>query len=208
MKTKICTKCEKELPSDEEYFYKQKLGLHGLRSVCRECCNERDKKYYKENVNKNRERAKRYHYKNKDKINKYRREYYKINKDKMYKRAIEYRNENVQAMLAYSLRKRLNSAVRSNQKSGSAVNDLGISTHEFKKYLESKFYNRLITGENMTWDNYGRRGWHIDHIIPLSFFDLSDREQFIEACHYTNLQPLWAEENFSKNNKILKDGKI
>ena len=132
MKTKICTKCKKEFPATLEYFYKQKLGLHGLYSICKECYNERDIKYYKENVNKVRERAKRYYYKNKDKRNKQRREYYKINKDKMYKRAIEHRNENVQAMLAYSLRKRLNSAVRRNQKSGSAVNDLGISTMNLK----------------------------------------------------------------------------
>ena len=60
----------------------------------------------------------------------------------------------------------------------------------------------------MTWNNYGYKGWHIDHIIPLSAFDLADREQFLKACHFTNLQPLRAEENFSKNNKILKEGKI
>ena len=55
----------------------------------------------------------------------------------------------------------------------------------------------------MTWANWSRYGWHIDHIVPLSFFDLSDRKQLLQACHYTNLQPLWAEENRKKSNRML-----
>ena len=55
----------------------------------------------------------------------------------------------------------------------------------------------------MNWDNYGFYGWHIDHIIPLDFYDLQNREEFLKACHYTNLQPLWAEENITKGNKIV-----
>jgi hypothetical protein len=52
----------------------------------------------------------------------------------------------------------------------------------------------------MTWDNYGER--HVDHIRPLSSFDLTVREEFLQACHFTNLQPLWAEENISKGAKL------
>ena len=55
----------------------------------------------------------------------------------------------------------------------------------------------------MTWDNYGVYGWHIDHILPLSIFNLSDRTQLLKACHYTNLQPLWAEENLKRGAKII-----
>jgi len=56
----------------------------------------------------------------------------------------------------------------------------------------------------MTWDNYGSGpgSWNIDHIIPLSSFDLTDREQFLEACHYTNLQPLWFEDNMEKGSQL------
>jgi hypothetical protein len=53
----------------------------------------------------------------------------------------------------------------------------------------------------MSWGNYGQ--WHIDHIIPLSSFNLLEEQQFKIACHYTNLQPLWAKENLSKGNKII-----
>jgi len=54
----------------------------------------------------------------------------------------------------------------------------------------------------MTLDNYGKHTWHIDHIIPISSFDLNDPNQVAIAFHYTNLQPMWAKENISKGAKI------
>jgi hypothetical protein len=98
--------------------------------------------------------------------------------------------------VANNLRNRLNRAIKCNYKSGSAVGDLGCSIDQLKAYLESKFQ------PGMTWDNYGRTGWHIDHIKPLSSFDLTNRDQFVLACHYTNLQPLWAKDNMSKSDNI------
>jgi hypothetical protein len=65
-----------------------------------------------------------------------------------------------------------------------------------KKHLESLFE------EGMTWENWNREGWHIDHIKPLSSFDLRKEEEQRKAMHYTNLQPLWAEENIKKGNKV------
>jgi len=50
----------------------------------------------------------------------------------------------------------------------------------------------------MSWDNYGYRGWHIDHIRPCASFDLTDPEQQRECFHYTNLQPLWWQDNLRK----------
>jgi len=63
-----------------------------------------------------------------------------------------------------------------------------------KQYLEERFQS------DMTWNNYGE--WEIDHIKPLSSFDLTDRDQLLQACHYTNLQPLWAEENARKGDRL------
>ena len=88
-------------------------------------------------------------------------------------------------------------ALKGNYKNGSAVKDLGCSIDELKTYLESKFQL------GMTWDNWSKDGWHIDHIKPLSSFDLTDKKQLLEACHYTNLQPLWATDNLSKGDKII-----
>ena len=95
--------------------------------------------------------------------------------------------------LRLRLRTRLNEVVKGRVKAGSAVADLGCSIEELKKYLERQFQ------QGMSWANHGQ--WHIDHVIPLCSFDLSNREQFLKACHFTNLQPLWAEENMSKGAK-------
>ena len=105
-----------------------------------------------------------------------------------------------QFRLSCSLRDRLNKAIRGKSKVGSAVRDLGCSIEFLRQYLESKFQ------AGMTWDNWGRPAidrdtWNLDHIVPLSRFDLTDKEQFLRACHYTNLQPLWAIDNLRKGNR-------
>ena len=117
-------------------------------------------------------------------------------------KAKKYFNEryvnNIQYKLSKLVRSRLWKAISREQKVGSAVHDLGCTLEELKIHLENQFE------EGMTWDNWKPDGWHIDHIKPLSKFDLTDPVQFKEAVHYTNLQPLWAEENFKKSNKVDK----
>ena len=95
----------------------------------------------------------------------------------------QYRTVNVNFRLAQNLRSRLYIALKGEIKLGSSVSDLGCSIEFFKQYLESKFLS------GMSWENYGLKGWHIDHIKPLSTFHLSDPEQLTQARHYTNLQP-------------------
>lgn len=111
------------------------------------------------------------------------------------------KKSDIQYKLKCILRDRINKALSGNYKSGSAVSDLGISIVEFKIYLENQFYINPKTGEMMTWENQGRYGWHIDHIIPLSSFDLTNRNDFLKACHYTNMQPMWQFENLQKGKK-------
>ena len=98
----------------------------------------------------------------------------------------------IEQRLAVSLRTRLNKAISIESKTGSAVGDLGCSIAELKVYLEAKFL------PGMTWENRGLKGWHIDHIVPLSAFNLTNPEEFKKACHYTNLQPMWWDENIRK----------
>ena len=52
----------------------------------------------------------------------------------------------------------------------------------------------------MKWSNYGK--WHIDHIKPMSKFNLMKIEDQYKCCNYKNLQPLWAEENLSKGDRM------
>lgn len=97
------------------------------------------------------------------------------------------------SVLKDRLRQRLSKAIRGRYKSGSAVRDLGCSIEEFMEYIAAKFQ------PGMGWDNYG--SWHLDHIKPLYLFDLSDKNQLRLAVHYSNLQPLWAIDNSSKQHK-------
>jgi hypothetical protein len=96
--------------------------------------------------------------------------------------------------LAETLRSRMYQRIKKD-KAGSSIDDLGCSIPELKQYLESKFE------PGMSWSNWSKTGWHIDHIRPLASFDLTDPEQFKQACHYTNLQPMWAKDNLSKGAK-------
>ena len=103
---------------------------------------------------------------------------------------VAYRASDIRKKIAHALRVRIRRVIRQ----GSAIKNLGCDVSEFITYLENKFT------EGMTWENYGK--WHIDHIKPLSSFDLTNPDQLAQACNYKNMQPLWAADNIRKNNKI------
>ena len=68
----------------------------------------------------------------------------------------------------------------------------------FQNYIESKMVN------GMAWDNI-----HLDHIRPVSKFNLNDHEEFLQCCNYSKFQPLLSEDNLSKNDKWSdKDNKF
>ena len=96
-------------------------------------------------------------------------------------------------------RKRVREAVKTHDviKSDKKIIELfGCTSLKLKKHLEKQFE------PEMSWDNYGSY-WEVDHIIPLSHFDVKIRSERNRANHYSNLQPMEAEENRKKGNKIL-----
>lgn len=97
--------------------------------------------------------------------------------------------------LDFKLRRRVRRMVRRAAKGEMkkcSLQLLGCSIVEFREHLEGMFR------DGMNWENYGFKGWHIDHIRPVSSFDLTDETQVKAVCHYTNLQPLWWQENLRK----------
>lgn len=74
---------------------------------------------------------------------------------------------------------------------------IGCSLSELAEKFEDQFE------DGMTWENFGARGWVIDHIIPLATFDLRRIEQVSKACHYTNLRPCWEAENSRKKDRLV-----
>jgi len=147
---------------------------------------------------KNRDRISKvihaYYEKNKNVINKYNKQYFQDNKEgrNAYQRMKKKKN------LSFRLRCLLNSriwfALKKYKKSKSTTQLVGCSLDYLKDYLESQF------DDEMSWSNYG--AWHIDHIKPCASFDLSKPEEQQRCFHYSNLQPLWARDNWSKHSKI------
>lgn len=118
-------------------------------------------------------------------------------RDKYNKQKYEYfkRPEN---RAAASVRSRVNQLVKKSSSETIHSKTIGCSNHELKAWLESHF----LVG--MSWENYG--SWHIDHKVPLSVAIKMGPEAFSKACHYTNLQPMWAKDNLIKGNRINERG--
>ena len=100
-------------------------------------------------------------------------------------------------VLEHKIRRAQDRAFRGRSKPIPTLQLLGCSVDEFRKHLESRF------SDGMSWNNYGLRGWHIDHIVPISIIDLTDPCEVARVCHYTNMQPLWAKDNIAKRNKPI-----
>ena len=200
-------------------FDKRNNRKNGLQSACKSCCKKQNKQwhqenkestsiYYKKRYQKNRQQKlasqKIYAQNHKEEIKQYRQNH---KKEAALNKRLR-RETDIQFRLAENLRSRLNGAIKGSYRSGSAVEDLMMSIADFKVYLGQKFYSNPDTGEIMSWDNYGFYGWHIDHIIPLCAFDLTNREELLKACHFSNLRPMWAERNWSENDRGLSRNRI
>ncbi len=163
------------------------------------------KEYRKEHKEEIAIKGKRYYEENKEDILARCKEYRKSHRDQINNNYLERYHNDIEFRLGSVLRGRTRMALKGGYKVGSAVRDLGCSIGFFRMYLESQFYNHLIIDEPMTWENYGNGPgkWQIDHIVPLSSFILSGRCEFLQACNFKNIQPLWFRENAKKAAKPL-----
>lgn len=199
MNTKFCPICNES--KDVTLFSRRLKNKDKLDTYCRSCSTAKSREWNKNNKYRRREINKSYSIKNRDKVLKDMRDWYQNNREyaikKVSQRIAQREKTDINFKISRLLRSRLCSALKHNLKSGSAVKNLGCTIQELRLHLESKFQ------PGMTWENHGK--WHIDHIVPLCSFDLTDIEQLKKACHYTNLQPLWPQQNL---NKRFIDGSI
>ena len=194
---KRCSKCKVEKELSE--FHKDKSRKDGLFSYCKGCTKAHVDAYKTTNRARVNASARDYHYRNRDASNARHNAYYVKNRKEINRRSLERRRNSPEELLKHSLRNRLIKALRSRRKVGSAIRDVGCTVQELRLHIESQF-----TG-NMSWQNYGLRtddGWSIDHILPLAAFDLTNRDEFLKASHYTNLRPMQWKQNIEKNDKI------
>lgn len=238
---KKCTKCGIVLEAVVGNFYKDSQKVDGLSSSCADCCRKTKRKTYelvtskrlkKERIVKKelylksndyllvlqerkireKERKKKWRDKNKEIINEKERNRPKRNISKEKK--LEYKKTEYKKMMSCPYKKHVHySRVKINDllrqggggKKFSISGCILFSKEEFISHIESLFI------DGMSWDNYGRGGWHIDHIKPIACFDITNEEDVKVAFSLSNLQPLFESENCSKgsfyNGKRYNRGK-
>jgi hypothetical protein len=195
--TKTCTTCKITKPL--ECFSKNKNKKHGYQNKCKDCF----RLYRNNNKEKLSLLEKEWREKNKEYVKDYMKDYMKKwisdNKEKYlesYNRNSRARYKNnplikLKRLIRTYISRGLNNRVRKDR----SHEIVGCSWVDLKKHLEEQFK------DGMTWENHGQYGWHVDHIIPLS--SAKTDEEFYKLNHYTNLQPLWWNENIKKSNKVL-----
>lgn len=171
-------------------------GHRRYRQKHKESIAAKAKLYREKNKEKIYETQKKWKERNPEKVAAYRKTTYYKDLEKSRQKARDYQAKvrtTASGKIKDNLRRRVNHAVHG-KKSENTSKLIGISIEGLMKHIEEQF------DENMSWDNYGKFGWHIDHIRPCASFDLTDPKQQFECFHYTNLQPLWAEDNWSKGD--------
>tara|TARA_R110000772_G_scaffold49411_1_gene113762 strand:+ start:722 stop:1474 length:753 start_codon:yes stop_codon:yes gene_type:complete len=213
---KINENSKKNRENNKEYY---KEYNKEYKEKNKEKLKEYNKEYGEKNREKKREYDKEYREKNREKKREYSREYYKEYGEKNREKKREYnkkwrknnKKKNIEYGREYKRKKRKNNplyrlkislrcsshrAWKGTTKPATTEKLLGCSYEEFRDYIEAQLVG------NMDWDNYGKI-WHIDHIVPLATIENVTQIELIESlCHYSNLQPLFAEDNLSKNDKL------
>lgn len=177
-----------------EYYKKNKQKIY---KVQKECVLKRKDHYS--------EFQKKYREEHKEKAQEYRRQYYLNNKQYFFDQNVKNVKRRLFSDANFAIKLRLTDRFRTclkeylergfDIKRRKAIEKLGCTIPEFKTYIESKFL------DGMNWQNWKRDGWHIDHIKPLSKFDLTKEMELEKAVHFSNMQPMWAIDNIIKGSK-------
>lgn len=153
------------------------------------------KDYIEKNYDKVKDSWRKYRENNKEKIKNNRKDYTQNNRKRLNLYAVNLRKNNPILRLSHNIRGRIRQFLKTKNmlKNNKTYSIIGCTPEELKNHLELQF------SEGMTWENYGYYGWHVDHKIPLDSGKTED--EIYNLCHFTNLQPMWWNENLSKSNK-------
>lgn len=208
---KICRICQKEKPLSDF----RKCGKY-TRNECRPCANElgrqwRESKgpamleYYKENdLKRDREKRKQWRSEwlnnNREAVNAKRREWWNRNRERVNAKLTSIRQNDPQVKLNNAISSGMKESLHFGKNRRRWQELVGYTLEDLRKHLEKQFK------DGMSWDNYGKYGWHVDHIIPLSAFhyETPNDIDFKQCWALKNLRPMWAAENISKHGKVDK----
>lgn len=177
---KTCTKCS--LTKELIFFCKDKNRIDGYDSWCKSCKKVLRRKCYLQNRQKEIDYA-GIRNSNKKLIRSYERNRY---------------HTEPKIKLATCISTHMRVALKGNKAGKKWESLVGYTLEDLMKHLESRFQ------PGMNWKNHSKHGWHVDHIIPKSSFVYTSHEdeQFKKCWALDNLQPLWAEDNWSKHAKL------
>jgi hypothetical protein len=189
---KRCTKCTtwKALRG----FSKQKAKWDKLNPWCKGCC----ALYYEENKESIAAKQRSYKRKNAEKISSYLRKYNEQNKEKIKQLRKESRKENP----TYRLTGNMRNALRQSLKKAK----LKKNNRTFK-YISCSPSFLLERLEKMRIERGLGEDYHIDHMMPIDSFDLTNAEELRCCWNWSNLQALSPKENREKSNKVIYDMK-
>ena len=209
---KRCSKCKTDKKLSE--YYKCSSRYDGVQSCCKDCQKIWNKAWELKNWDRRKKEKAEYEKANREKRNTRRTELWAANPeqhrkyvndyrlrhgDKYKERVAKYQREkratDINFCIAGRLRSRIKSALkRDSKKAASSERLLGCSLEELRIRLAGQFT------KDMTWEKFMKGEIHIDHIKPCSAFNLVNPEEQKECFNFKNLQPLWAKDNFIKNN--------
>jgi hypothetical protein len=201
---KRCSRC-KTVKSHEE-FGKRKNRNNRPVSFCKECAKVRGKEKYHENpqvyIKRNKEffknnldYGKRYYSKNKDRLLVRSKKWIKNNRHKINNYTKTRYAADVNYKLAKILRARFRDVFIGRRKGLRIMRILGCDLLFFRAYIESQFEI------GMSWDNFGKYGWHLDHCRPVaSIKDFTDTQEIEEVFGWLNYRPLWWDDNIKKSS--------
>lgn len=175
---------------------KYKLISKTYRDNNPEKINLYNKKYYEDNIESNKKRVSNWTKQNYDNRINYIKNWRFENNEHIKEYKNNRYNEDTLYKLSHNIRNRVRDFFKLNNisKKNKTFDIVGCSPEFLKEHIEKQFT------EGMSWELMGKH-IHIDHIIPLS--SANTEEEIYKLCHYSNLQPLWAEDNLKKSNKII-----
>ena len=195
--SKVCRVCKEEKALSEFYKCKRNTAkgvTSYVRSRCKECKKEANKAWTKANRERQNQLNREYRARKKSGI---KRKLRQTHAERLAYQKNRYHND-ANFKIIRTLRTRLHHALKGNTKSDRTLELLGTTVEHLHEHLESQFL------PGMSWDNHGHGEgkWQVDHIVPCASFNLSEEEQQRQCCHWTNLQPLWWEDNQEKSDKV------
>ena len=190
-----CSKCSVLKPLTEYHFRNKQAGI--VRKDCKECCLKQKKQHYQNNRNHILEYKRRYYQDNRNHILEYMQQYRVDNREKYNEYRRNKYSEDDSFRIADNLRRRMKHIITAldTVHPSTVINLMGCSAEWLKHWLlySESFYcfNSIFT--------------HVDHIYPMSAYNLLDPSEQKRAMYWKNLRIIDARDNESKGKKMPTD---